>query len=342
MVHGGLFVEKNWTPRLADRLGSVRTDSLPNEHWARDIAPVMYPHLPNSFWIEAPGEPPVELPVEPPVEPAALATSAEAGTPGDFQPTDSTVPVTMQDMAAVAADPTTTWGEGQYVVLADEVTECYWDGSAWDDGRAPAPAPGVVTVTGVFPNGGTRNGGDGVTIVGSGFVGVDRVTGVMFGSTPATGVILDDPTQLTCLSPQAHKGTVDVSVTGAGGTGTLPKAYTFNGPTQFQAQSASEPSGPSATQQVAQDIQESAETIGQAAQDIGEAAQTLAEPSGTDPAPSTTSEALGGSEGTTEAPPTGPEPDLTEYEMDQYWGIGQEPGAEAGPEADNPEASSTP
>lgn len=55
LVHGGLFPDPNWSPRLADRLGSVVTDGGGvSEHWHRDIAPVFAPHLPNSFWVEVP------------------------------------------------------------------------------------------------------------------------------------------------------------------------------------------------------------------------------------------------------------------------------------------------
>jgi hypothetical protein len=228
-----------------------------NEHWPRDLAPVFYPHLPNPFWIEAPG--------------------TEEVPPGE------------------------------------EII----------------PAP---TITGITPNGGDKNGGVGVTITGTGFVGV---TSVMFGSVPATGVIPDTPAQFTCLSPKTSKSTMDVSVTAAGGTATLPQAYTANGPTQFQVQSVQEQSSSpsdSDLSDVAQRIQEGAETIGQAAQDIGEAAQSLTEPSGPSGATSTTPEAPSGSAVTTEASAGTEDDSPTEWELDQYWGIEAERPSEAEPE----------
>jgi large repetitive protein len=509
MVAGGLFVTPNWSPRLADRLGSVRTDFGVAEHWPRDLAPVMYPHLPNPFWREVPGEVPPEVPPEgpPPEVPADMATSADAGTPGDFQPSGAITPTSLEDMASVTANPTTPWTEGQYMVLDDEVTECYWDGTAWAPGRAsasssvptistiapvtgslaggddivisgtnfvagmtaavggnpvtgtgyidptrfegtsPPGAPGAADVTVTTPDGtatlsdgytyevditvtsvtpSTGSMGTGVTITGSGFVGLDPATSVRFGPNPATGVVWDIPTQFTCLAPEGT-GTVDVTVIGPTGNGNLPDAFTYEdspgpdapdpelisitpntGPDEggtpftisgvgmlrtigavFQPTGgtsvpvedytvvddstvtgttpnmilgqrkktmmadlivdhqdaglltmvnafkfamnivASEGSSDPDVQEVAQTIQENAETIGEAAENIGEAAQTLAGPSQADGGTGTTPEASSGSEGTTAAPATGQEPDMTEYEMDQMWGIGTEGGPEA-------------
>lgn len=65
------------------------------------------------------------------------ATGAAAGTPGTFTPEGAEAPADLGALAAVTADPTTAWTEGQHVVLGDS-SEAYWDGSAWVAGQAPA------------------------------------------------------------------------------------------------------------------------------------------------------------------------------------------------------------
>jgi hypothetical protein len=40
--------------------------------------------------------------------------------------------------AGILATPNTVWDEDDYVVLAN-ASECYWTGSVWAVGRAPAP-----------------------------------------------------------------------------------------------------------------------------------------------------------------------------------------------------------
>lgn len=207
---------------------------------------------------------------------------------------------------------------------AKDVTVMTTGGTATLSGGYTYTAPVTVTVGAVIPANGPEAGSTGVTIAGSGFIGV---SGVMFGPNPATGIVPNTPSQFTCLTP-AGTGVVDVSVTAAAGTGTLPGGYIYDAD---GVQVASEQSSDPGVQEVAQSIQESAQTIGEAAQDIGEAAQTLSEPSGTDGAPSTTSEAPSASEGTTEAPVTGQEPDMTEYEMDQLWGIEPAQGSTPAP-----------
>ena len=70
------------------------------------------------------------------------------------------------------------------------------------------------TVSGVNPTSGPAGGGTFVTITGTGFTGA---TGVDFGTTPATDVTVVSATLITAESP-AGFGTVDVTVTGPGGT----------------------------------------------------------------------------------------------------------------------------
>lgn len=66
------------------------------------------------------------------------ATTANAGTPGTWDPVDSYPPANFAALEAstVVADPTTAWGSGEYVVLGDN-SHAYWDGTAWAVGEAP-------------------------------------------------------------------------------------------------------------------------------------------------------------------------------------------------------------
>jgi len=70
------------------------------------------------------------------------------------------------------------------------------------------------TVTNVNPNTGPTSGGTSVTITGTNFF---DVIAVQFGSNAAGSFTVNSPTQITATSP-AGVGTVDVTVTTAGGT----------------------------------------------------------------------------------------------------------------------------
>jgi hypothetical protein len=95
-------------------------------------------------------------------------------------------------------------------------------------GSANAPSPftfvGVPVITGVNPNKGPTLGGNTVTITGSGFTGTTSVT---FGGNAATNVHVTNDTTMTVTVPAGNVGTVSVSVTTPGGTGTLNNAYTY-------------------------------------------------------------------------------------------------------------------
>jgi IPT/TIG domain len=416
MVRGGLFVDPNWTPRLADRLGSVRTDTMVHEHWAQDLAPVMYPHIPNGFWREVPlGEPPE--PVLDPTIDSVSPTSGIVGAPlmitganfdagtgaffGGFGQimtwasvtgfTGTTLSLTVPPMGpgtyhvsvqeapsgpastldnaftVNVSPPTITGnctpvsgpGDGGTVVLIPGTGFTGFTGVTIDgapaantslvsDTQVRATIPQTVwagnfphscavvvqhplgnasrtggflymnppspTFTSIVPANGPEEGGTAVTVTGSGFSGLVPATGVMFGPTYATGVVPISATQFTCVSPPGV-GVVDLSITSTNGTLIVPAAFTYDAGSDVQ--------------QVAQGAQDSAQTIGDAAQDIGDAAQDngeavqgTTEGSGTTDASGTTSEAPSASTDATEAPATGAEPDMTEYEMDQMWGIG--------------------
>ena len=63
-----------------------------------------------------------------------------------------------------------------------------------------------------------------MTITGTGFTGA---TAVDFGATPATSVHVVSATQITATSPAETAGTVDVTVTTAGGTSATSSADQF-------------------------------------------------------------------------------------------------------------------
>jgi hypothetical protein len=87
------------------------------------------------------------------------------------------------------------------------------------------------TVTDVDPGSGSTAGGNPVTITGTGFGGVSAVD---FGSTPAGGVDVVSPTEITATAPAGPAGTVDVSVTNGFGTSPTGPAdrYTYVAPPQ--------------------------------------------------------------------------------------------------------------
>ncbi|PSJ57100.1 hypothetical protein C7I85_22975 [Mesorhizobium soli] len=73
----------------------------------------------------------------------------------------------------------------------------------------------VPTVTSISPTSGPATGGTVVTITGTNFTGA---TAVKFGATNATSYTVNSSTQITATAPAGSVGTVDVTVTTAGGT----------------------------------------------------------------------------------------------------------------------------
>jgi len=86
-----------------------------------------------------------------------------------------------------------------------------------------ATLPNAPAVTAVEPDAGLTQGATKVTISGSGFV---DVTAVKFGTREATAVEVISPTSLTAISP-AGSGSVNVTVTNAGGTSAVSPADQF-------------------------------------------------------------------------------------------------------------------
>ncbi|WP_228796579.1 beta strand repeat-containing protein [Nocardia nova] len=80
----------------------------------------------------------------------------------------------------------------------------------------------VPTITSISPTAGPTSGGNNVTITGTGFTGPLTVR---FGTT-ATTFTVNSPTQITAVAPAHAAGTVQVTVTGSGGTSN-GVAYTY-------------------------------------------------------------------------------------------------------------------
>lgn len=80
------------------------------------------------------------------------------------------------------------------------------------------------TVTSMTPNTGTTAGGTAVTITGKDFIGA---TGVTFGGTAATSVVVVSDTSITCVTPAKTAGAKDVIVTTPAGSGTKTNGFTY-------------------------------------------------------------------------------------------------------------------
>ncbi len=90
-------------------------------------------------------------------------------------------------------------------------------------GAAP-PGATLPIVGGVSPGGGAASGGTTVTVTGSNLFGA---TGVSFGGTPATSVVVNSASSVSATAP-AGSGTVDVTVTTPFGTSAPGAAGRFS------------------------------------------------------------------------------------------------------------------
>ncbi|CAB5690482.1 IPTL-CTERM protein sorting domain [Delftia tsuruhatensis] len=100
---------------------------------------------------------------------------------------------------------------------------------AFDDLAVDPHPPATPTATALSPTSGLAAGGDLVTIIGANFtnvIGSSIVTAVSFGGTPATSFTVNSATQITATAP-AGSGTVNVTVTTAGGTSVTAAANQF-------------------------------------------------------------------------------------------------------------------
>ena len=81
------------------------------------------------------------------------------------------------------------------------------------------------TVTSLSPATGAAAGGTAVTITGKDLTGT---TGVTFGGTAATSVVVVSDTSVTCVTPAKTAGAYDVVATTPAGTGTKTNGFTYS------------------------------------------------------------------------------------------------------------------
>ncbi len=108
-------------------------------------------------------------------------------------------------------------------------------------------SPPVPTVTGVSPASGPSTGGTAVTITGTGFAGALSVN---FGSgNPSATYTVSSSSAITATAPPGPLGTVDVTVTSAGGTSVASAAdeYTYVAPPAPTVTGVSPGTGPIGT-----------------------------------------------------------------------------------------------
>ncbi|GIJ24716.1 IPT/TIG domain-containing protein [Micromonospora lutea] len=94
-------------------------------------------------------------------------------------------------------------------------------------GRVTAPTFTYIapTIASVVPDSGPTTGGTTVTITGTGLTGA---TGVTFGDTPGTSLVVDPSgTSLTVDTPPGQVGPVDVTVLIPGANATAPDGFTY-------------------------------------------------------------------------------------------------------------------
>ena len=164
---------------------------------------------------------------------SAVAGSSFSGTVATFtdanplsQASDFSATISWGDGTASTAGTVSTNTGGGFKVTG---THTYANAGSFttsitinDVGGSSASASGTATVnpppptvTSVSPSAGPTAGGTSVTITGTNFTGA---TVVKFGATNATAFTVNSATSITAAAPAGSAGTVDVTVTTAGGT----------------------------------------------------------------------------------------------------------------------------
>lgn len=135
-------------------------------------------------------------------------TNLSGATAVDFGSTAATSYTVDSATEITAVSPPSSAGTADVTVTTAGGTSATSAGDEFTWVAAP-------TVTAVTPTSGPGSGGTSVTVTGTGFSGV---TGVDFGSVPAASFSVSSSTSITAVSPPAPTGTVNVTVTTAGGT----------------------------------------------------------------------------------------------------------------------------
>jgi hypothetical protein len=182
--------------------------------------------------------------VEAPATPTVTGVSPASGSAGGGDTVTVTgtgfTGATSVLFGSVAATDLNVTGDTQLTVTSPPpnasgaVDVTVYTGEAFSDSSSAdlftyGSGTAAPTVTGVSPISGSADGGDSVTISGSGFTGA---TGVNFGTVAATIQPGGTDTQLTVTSPPANaSGAVDVTVTTPAGTSATSAAdqFTYGG-----------------------------------------------------------------------------------------------------------------
>jgi hypothetical protein len=172
----------------------------------------------------------------------AVGTSA-AATNLAGEPNATSVPIGAGDMIGVVLGPSA----GMSLIGHDALTNAEvleWVPALVNDEMAREPTrplgdlrlrlnADVVlapVVSSPAPTSGSTAGGNAVKISG---LYLDGASSVTFGSTPASSFSVDSSSQITAIAPPSTASTVDVRVTGPGGSSEVSPAdrYTFSAPT---------------------------------------------------------------------------------------------------------------
>jgi hypothetical protein len=144
-------------------------------------------------------------------------TGFTGATAVDFG-TNAATGVTVVNATTITADSPPGTGTVDVTVVTPAGTSATSAADRFTYIAVAAPA-----ITGISPSSGPAAGGTSVTISGIGFTGATKVD---FGTTPATGVIVDSNTTITAISPPGA-GVADVSVTTPAGTSASSPADQF-------------------------------------------------------------------------------------------------------------------
>src|SRR5262249_18522752 len=125
----------------------------------------------------------------------------------------------ISDSAIVATAPAGTGGTIDVTVTTFSGTSSTSSSDHYTYNAVSAP-----TVTALDISSGATGGGTAVTLTGTGF---DTVSSVSFGGVAASFLVVS-PTSIVATSPAEAAGTIDVSVTNAGGTSALSSADRYS------------------------------------------------------------------------------------------------------------------
>jgi len=171
----------------------------------------------------------------------AVGTSAEA-TNLEGEPNATSLPIGFDDLIAVDLGPGPKGVIGYEELENGELLQ--WTPGFPADAMAREPdltrrgyrlklSADVVlapVLSSLAPTSGSTTGGNAVEITGK---YLDGATSVTFGSIPASSFSVDSPNQITAIAPASTASTVDVRVSGPGGSSEVTPAdrYTSTAPT---------------------------------------------------------------------------------------------------------------